>query len=138
MAWVFRSLRVVVVALLPNVVPLFFIAGLMGALGIDLKVSTAIIFSNAFGIAVDDTIHLLAKLRIELSRGLSLPYALKRTYLSGGKAVIVMSLMLLRRLHHPDRLGLRQCILHGPADQHHARRRAAGRAVPAAGAGDAG
>ena len=94
MAWVFRSLRVVLVALLPNVVPLFFIAGLMGALGIDLKVSTAIIFSNAFGIAVDDTIHLLAKLRIELARGLSLPYALKRTYLSGGKAVIVMSIML--------------------------------------------
>ena len=94
MVWVFRSLRVVLVALLPNVVPLFFIAGLMGALGIDLKVSTAIIFSNAFGIAVDDTIHLLAKLRIELARGLSLPYALKRTYLSGGKAVIVMSIML--------------------------------------------
>jgi hypothetical protein len=94
MAWIFRSIRVVLVALLPNVVPLFFIAGLMGLLGIDLKVSTAIIFSNAFGIAVDDTIHLLAKLRIELARGLSLAYAMKRTYLSGGKAVIVMSFML--------------------------------------------
>jgi predicted RND superfamily exporter protein len=94
MAWVFRSVRVVIVALVPNVIPLVFVAGLMGALGIDLKVSTAIIFSNAFGIAVDDTIHLLAKLRIELARGLSLPYALKRTYLSGGKAVIVMSIML--------------------------------------------
>lgn len=94
MAWVFRDPRVVLVALLPNVVPLLFIAGFMGAVGIDIKVSTAIIFSNAFGIAVDDTIHLLAKLRIELARGRSLPYALKRTYLSGGKAVIVMSLML--------------------------------------------
>ena len=62
-----QTARVVLVALLPNVVPLFFIAGLMGVLGIDLKVSTAIIFSNAFGIAVDDTIHLLAKLRIELA-----------------------------------------------------------------------
>lgn len=94
MAWIFRSWRVVLVALLPNTVPLIFIAGLMGSLGIDLKVSTAIIFSNAFGIAVDDTIHLLAKLRIELARGRTLPYALKRTYLSGGKAVIVMSFML--------------------------------------------
>ncbi len=94
MAWIFRDARVVLVALLPNVVPLVFIAGFMGAAGIDIKVSTAIIFSNAFGIAVDDTIHLLAKLRIELARGRSLPYALKRTYLSGGKAVIVMSLML--------------------------------------------
>lgn len=94
MAWFFRDARVVLVALLPNVVPLVVIAGFMGAMGIDIKVSTAIIFSNAFGIAVDDTIHLLAKLRIELARGLTLPYALKRTYLSGGKAVIVMSLML--------------------------------------------
>jgi len=66
----------------------------MGLLGIDLKVSTAIIFSNAFGIAVDDTIHLLGKLRIELAKGKTLAYAMKRTYLSGGKAVIVMSLML--------------------------------------------
>lgn len=94
MTWLFREPRMVVIALIPNVVPMFFIAGLMGALGIDLKVSTAIIFSNAFGIAVDDTIHLLGKLRIELNKGKRLAYAMKRTYLSGGKAVIVMSIML--------------------------------------------
>lgn len=94
MTALFRDLRLVIIALIPNVVPMVFIAGLMGLVGIDLKVSTAIIFSNAFGIAVDDTIHLLGKLRIELSKGKSLPYAMKRTYLSGGKAVIVMSLML--------------------------------------------
>lgn len=94
MMWFFRDVRMVLVSLLPNLVPLLFIAGVMGFTGIDLKVSTAIIFSNAFGIAVDDTIHLLGKLRIELAKGRGLPYAMKRTYLSGGKAVIVMSLML--------------------------------------------
>ncbi|MBK8341671.1 MAG: MMPL family transporter [Flavobacteriales bacterium] len=94
MTALFRDPRLVLIALVPNVVPMVFIAGLMGLLGIDLKVSTAIIFSNAFGIAVDDTIHLLGKLRIELAKGKSLAYAMKRTYLSGGKAVIVMSLML--------------------------------------------
>ena len=94
MTFLFREPRMVLIALLPNVLPMVFIAGLMGLVGIDLKVSTAIIFSNAFGIAVDDTIHLLGKLRIELAKGRGLPYAMKRTYLSGGKAVIVMSLML--------------------------------------------
>ena len=94
MTWLFREPRMVLIALIPNVVPMFFIAGFMGLVGIDLKVSTAIIFSNAFGIAVDDTIHLLGKLRIELNKGKSLAYAMKRTYLSGGKAVIVMSIML--------------------------------------------
>ncbi|MCC7503369.1 MAG: MMPL family transporter [Flavobacteriales bacterium] len=85
----------VLVSLLPNLVPLLFIAGVMGFVGIDLKVSTAIIFSIAFGIAEDDTIHMLAKLRLQLLEGRTVPYALKRTYLSTGKAVSVTSLMLI-------------------------------------------
>lgn len=95
MLWFFRDPRMVLVALIPNLVPLLFIAGVMGFFGIDLKVSTAIIFSIAFGIAEDDTIHMLAALRQNLRRGLSPAYALKRTYLRTGKAVTVTSLMLL-------------------------------------------
>ncbi|MBK9287777.1 MAG: MMPL family transporter [Flavobacteriales bacterium] len=95
MMWFFRDVRMVLVSLLPNLVPLLFIAGVMGFTGIDLKVSTAIIFSIAFGIAEDDTIHMLAKLRLQLLEGRSVPYALKRTYLSTGKAVSVTSLMLI-------------------------------------------
>ena len=95
MMWFFRDVRMVLVSLLPNLVPLLFIAGVMGFVGIDLKVSTAIIFSIAFGIAEDDTIHMLAKLRLQLLEGRTVPYALKRTYLSTGKAVSVTSLMLI-------------------------------------------
>ena len=94
MAWVFRDLRMTVISLIPNIVPLILIAGLMGYMGIDLKVSTAIIFTIAFGIAVDDTIHLLSKLKIELDKGKSLPYAMKRSFLSTGKAVLVTTIML--------------------------------------------
>ncbi len=94
MAWVFRDLRMTLVSLIPNVVPLLLIAGLMGWTGIDIKVSTAIIFTIAFGLAVDDTIHLLGKLKIELGKGRSLPYAMKRSFLSAGKAVLVTSIML--------------------------------------------
>jgi hypothetical protein len=94
MAWVFKDLRMTLVSLVPNVVPLLFIAGFMGLFAIDIKVSTAIIFTIAFGIAVDDTIHMLGKLRIELMKGRSLPYAMKRAFLSAGKAVLVTTIML--------------------------------------------
>lgn len=95
MLWFFRDWRMVLVALIPNLVPLLFIAGVMGFVGIDLKVSTAIIFTISFGIAEDDTIHMLAALRHHMRSGLSPIYALKRTYLRTGKAVTVTSLMLL-------------------------------------------
>ncbi|MBK9148728.1 MAG: MMPL family transporter [Flavobacteriales bacterium] len=94
MAWVFRDARMTLVALLPNVLPLLMVAALMGAAGIAVKVSTAIIFTIAFGIAVDDTIHVLGKLRIELLKGRSVPLALKRSVLSSGKAVLITSIML--------------------------------------------
>lgn len=94
MAWVFRDARMTLVALVPNVIPLLMVAALMAASGIAIKVSTAIIFTIAFGIAVDDTIHLLGKLRIELLKGRSLPFAVKRSFLSSGKAVLITSIML--------------------------------------------
>ena len=84
----------ILVALIPNMIPLLIIGGIMGYFGIDLNVGTAVIFTIAFGIAVDDTIHFLGKLRIELNKGKSLLYALKRTYLSAGKAIIVTTIIL--------------------------------------------
>jgi len=90
----FKSVRMVIVCLIPNIMPLLMIAGYMGFTGIDLKVSTSIIFTIAFGIAVDDTIHFMSKLRIELAKGKTMLYALKRTYLSTGKAIIVTSIIL--------------------------------------------
>lgn len=94
MALLFRSWRMVLVALVPNTVPLLLIGGVMGFLGIDLKVSTAVIFTIAFGIAVDDTIHFLAKLKLELAKGNSMLYALKRTFYSAGKAIAVTTIVL--------------------------------------------
>jgi uncharacterized protein len=66
MALMFMSFRMVLVSLIPNVIPLLFTAALMGYLGINLKPSTILIFSIAFGISVDNTIHFLAKYRQEL------------------------------------------------------------------------
>lgn len=67
MAILFRSWRMVLVSLVPNFIPLLFTAGVMGWFGIPLKPSTLLVFSIAFGISVDDTIHYLAKYRQELN-----------------------------------------------------------------------
>jgi predicted RND superfamily exporter protein len=66
MAILFRSWRMVVISMIPNLVPLLFTGGIMGFFGIPLKPSTLLVFSIAFGISVDDTIHFLAKYRQEL------------------------------------------------------------------------
>ncbi|MEM6523212.1 MAG: efflux RND transporter permease subunit [Bacteroidota bacterium] len=90
----FRSFRMVLITLVPNIIPLVAVAGIMGIFGITLKLSTSIVFTIAFGIAVDDTIHFTSKLKLELNKGKSLLYALKRTYLSTGKAIVVTSIIL--------------------------------------------
>jgi len=66
MAYMFRSFRMIIVSLIPNLLPLLVTAGLMGYLGVPIKPSTILVFSIAFGISVDDTIHFLAKYRQEL------------------------------------------------------------------------
>ncbi|MDQ3192784.1 MAG: efflux RND transporter permease subunit [Bacteroidota bacterium] len=66
MSILFSSYRMVIVSLIPNFIPLLVTAGLMGYFGIAIKPSTILVFSIAFGISVDDTIHYLAKYRQEL------------------------------------------------------------------------
>ncbi len=66
MAMMFASWRMVLISLFPNLLPLLLTAGLMGYFGIPIKPSTILVFSIAFGISVDDTIHYLAKYRQEL------------------------------------------------------------------------
>jgi predicted RND superfamily exporter protein len=66
MAFLFRSFKMILISLIPNLLPLIITAGVMGFTGIPLKPSTILVFSIAFGISVDDTIHFLAKYRQEL------------------------------------------------------------------------
>ncbi|HTO36487.1 MAG TPA: efflux RND transporter permease subunit, partial [Flavobacterium sp.] len=66
MFYMFRSFKMVIMSLIPNLLPLLITAGLMGYFGVPLKPSTILVFSIAFGISVDDTIHFLAKYRQEL------------------------------------------------------------------------
>lgn len=85
----YRSVKMVLISLVPNIFPLLMIAGIMGMLGLDIKVSTSILFTIAFGIAVDDTIHFISKLKLELGKGRSMIFAVRRTYLSTGRAIVL-------------------------------------------------
>jgi len=67
MAWMFKSFRMVLISISPNILPLIFTAGLMGFFNIPIKPSTVLVFSVAFGISVDTAIHFLAKFRQELA-----------------------------------------------------------------------
>lgn len=66
MAYMFKSFKMILISLLPNLLPLIITAGIMGYFGVPIKPSTILVFSIAFGISVDDTIHFLAKYRQEL------------------------------------------------------------------------
>jgi len=94
MGFVYKSFRMMLISMIPNLIPLLVIGAIMGYFGINLKTSTAVIFTIAFGISYDDTIHLLGKFRIELAKGKSKSYALKTAYLERGKAMILSSLVL--------------------------------------------
>lgn len=66
MFMLFASFRMLIISLIPNFIPLLITAGIMGYFNIHFKPSTILIFSIAFGISVDNTIHFLAKYRQEL------------------------------------------------------------------------
>ncbi len=66
MSFIFSSVKMIVISLIPNTIPLILTAGMMGYFGISIKPSTIIIFSIALGISVDNTIHYLSRYRLHL------------------------------------------------------------------------
>ena len=96
MAVLFGSIRMILISLIPNLIPLIVTAGIMGMVGIPLKPSTAIIFSIVFGISVDDSIHFLAKYRQELRvHQFFVPRAISRSICETGTSMIYTSVILL-------------------------------------------
>jgi len=95
MAVLFKSIKMGLISLVPNMFPILLTAGYISFAGIDLNMSTAIVFTIAFGIAVDDTIHFLSRYRQEMGHGRTNLFALRRTFISTGKAIIITSIILL-------------------------------------------
>jgi len=89
----FRSWRVAVLSIAPNVFPIVWTGGLMALAGIALSTGTAMIASVVIGLAVDDTIHYLARYRREM-RG-NCPEALTRTSCGVGAALTITTAVLV-------------------------------------------
>ena len=90
----FKSFRLSFIAILPNVIPLMAAAAVMGFSGIKLRPSTAMTFSIALGIAVDDTIHFLARFKQELKKSNVTSVAVSNAILSTGRPIIGTTLVL--------------------------------------------
>ena len=85
----------IIISLIPNMIPLLITAGIMGFFQIPLKPSTALIFSIAFGISVDDSIHFLAKYRQELfAHKFNVPLAVSKSLRETGASMIYTSIIL--------------------------------------------
>ena len=93
-AYMLRSWRWGLVALLPNVFPLVVVAGAMKLGGFDLKPSSILVFSIAFGIAVDDTIHLLGRVRAAVSQGHSMAAAVQEGLRDSGRALVITTVVV--------------------------------------------
>ena len=94
MIMLFKSFRLSIIAILPNMIPLMAAAAVMGFSGIKLRPSTAMTFSIALGIAVDDTIHFLARFRQELKNTDTTSKATSNAILSTGRPIIGTTLVL--------------------------------------------
>ncbi|MEM6769103.1 MAG: MMPL family transporter [Bacteroidota bacterium] len=94
MALLFKSWRMLIVSLVPNILPLIMAGAMIGFLGIELEAGVSIVFAIIFGIAVDDTIHFLAKYRLARGRGKSVDEAIHVTFREAGKAIVLTSVVL--------------------------------------------
>ncbi len=96
MLFLFRSFRILLCSLVPNLIPLIITAGIMGWIGITLKPSTVIVFSVALGIVIDVTIRFLVNYKQELPRfNNAVRPTLVQTIRHTGISIIYTSLVLI-------------------------------------------
>ncbi|MBY0588867.1 MMPL family transporter [bacterium] len=91
----FGSLRLGIVAFIPNLIPIVTVVGFMGWVGLRINAATAMIQSISMGLAVDFSIHYIYRLLSEVRAGHSFSTSLLRTHRSTGKAMVFASLALM-------------------------------------------
>jgi uncharacterized protein len=95
MLYLFKSWRILLCSLLPNVIPLVITAGVMGWVGIPLKPSTVLIFSVALGIAIDITIRFLVNFKQQSTKDSDPQVTVVETIHSTGLSIIYTSIVLI-------------------------------------------
>lgn len=94
-SFIFKSFAVGFYSLFPNIIPLLTITAVVGLFGFGMNIATTIVYTIAFGIAVDDTIHFLGRYKIELDNGIDTHPALINTIKTSGGAIFLTSLVLV-------------------------------------------
>lgn len=94
MAFVFKDLKIFMISLIPNMLPILFAGAILGFLGIPLEASLSVVFAIVFGIAVDDTIHFLGKYKLGITQGLSQEASLEKTFAHTGRALVITTIIL--------------------------------------------
>ncbi len=94
-ALLFRSLRLGLISIIPNVTPLVLTLGYMALRGIPLNTSSVIVFAIGLGVAVDDTIHFLARYREERRRDLEVGPAIRATLRGAGRSMILTTVLMV-------------------------------------------
>ena len=95
MAVLFRTNSILFASLVTNLVPIFTVLGILSWFGISIRPPTAVTFSVALGIAVDDSLHFLLRYRRELRQGLNRVDAIKSTIINTGSALMVTTTVLV-------------------------------------------
>lgn len=94
MGLVFKSLRMLLVSMVPNIIPLLVAGALLGFFNIELEAGVSIIFTVVFGIAVDDSIHFLSRYRLLRGRGIEIEQAIHATMIETGKPIVQTTILL--------------------------------------------
>lgn len=114
MSFVYKNIKLTLISIIPNVIPLIITAGILGYFKIPLDAPTSIIFGISYGIVVDDTIHFLSRFKIERMHGVSVETAIHNTMLETGRALFIttailiagFSVLMLSSLHATFNVGM--------------------------------
>ena len=94
-AIMFRTNSILFASLVTNLIPIFSVLGILAWLGISIRPPTAMTFAVALGIAVDDSLHFLLRIRRQVCNGLIRVIAIKATIIHTGSALLITTSILV-------------------------------------------
>ncbi|MFK7948231.1 MAG: RND family transporter [Saprospiraceae bacterium] len=94
MVLLFQNLKMLIISIIPNLIPLLIAGAVLGFGGVELEAGISIVFAIIFGIAVDDTIHFLSKFKLARNKGMNVDDAIEITFLETGKAICLTTVIL--------------------------------------------
>ncbi len=91
----FRSVRIALISIIPNIIPIVLTYGAIGWLGVKLEMTTIVVFTISLGIAVDDSIHFLMRFREEFHKDGNHENAIRVAFRGAGRAIVYTTVILV-------------------------------------------